>query len=408
MQKPIPVVARQRAQHGFTDLSLSLPAPALHALTPVADRFSIESGFFIFTLMPSLRCSLNCPHCYLSLEQRRNSPIMSLDDLERVARNVDAYYQGSRLATQGATLSFYWYGGEPTDMGRPYFDAAAAMLEKVFDPGRGYQTRHTVLTSLVAMDESWFDFFHQHGQHSFQSSYDGGMRGGGYVRKWEKKVRAARAAGLNLSTITVVNRAVLRDGAATTLDYLAELGVVETSWLPFMWNEANNGDPYDTFAPSMAEYSAFMIALTERYLERRRLGLFTPEIGQMRFILAQGERQALANIAGQTLFLLPNGDFVLPDYKNGHQEYMRTFGNGLHQPFADVLASPERRSYLRKQGLRNHNAECLDCPHGGRCVMEFWKTNRAQDDCFGARGYVEWLLDTVASQNLQFDTPVLY
>ena len=66
--------------------------------TSQEDGVSIESGYFIFTLMPSLRCSLNCPHCYLSLEQRRNSPIMTIEDLTTAALKVDAYYEKQKIA----------------------------------------------------------------------------------------------------------------------------------------------------------------------------------------------------------------------------------------------------------------------------------------------------------------------
>ena len=70
--------------------------------------FSIENGYFIFTLMPSLRCSLNCPHCYLSKEQRRNSPIMKLEDLEIACQKVDDYYQKNNIKNK--LIVFYWYG----------------------------------------------------------------------------------------------------------------------------------------------------------------------------------------------------------------------------------------------------------------------------------------------------------
>ncbi|HCI46559.1 MAG TPA: transcriptional regulator, partial [Rhodospirillaceae bacterium] len=68
------------------------------------------------------------------------------------------------------------------------------------------------------------------------------------------------------------------------------------------------------------------------------------------------------------------------------------FGNILEQDFEQVLTSPERRRYLRRQVMRNNNSECQDCDHMDKCIMEFWKDNRAGDVCFGARDYVEWVL----------------
>jgi len=33
---------------------------------------TVESGYLVYTLMPSLKCSLDCPHCYLSKAERSN------------------------------------------------------------------------------------------------------------------------------------------------------------------------------------------------------------------------------------------------------------------------------------------------------------------------------------------------
>jgi sulfatase maturation enzyme AslB (radical SAM superfamily) len=354
------------------------------------EAFAIESGYFVLTLMPSLRCKLNCPHCYLSLDERRNSPTMTLDDLATACKKIDQYYEGRGL--QNKTIVCYWYGGEPTDMGMDYFLSAIELINRIFSKEKGYAVKHTVLSSLVVVDPVWFDFFKTHCDNQVQSSFDGLMRGKGYLKKWEQKIRLAKQKGLRVSTISVVNRALIDDTPEQVLDYLAGLGVEETSWLPFMWNEENNGDPYRKYAPSMKEWSDFMKRLTAHAWDRKAKGLFTPEIGQEWFILSQGERGDLANLPAQTLFLMPNGDFVLPDYKNGFQEFMQPFGNILSQTFQEVLQSPARKAYLRKQVSRDQNPECASCEHADKCVMEFWKKNRPGDDCFGGKEYVDWLL----------------
>lgn len=361
------------------------------------DSFSIESGYLVLTLMPSLRCKLNCPHCYLSLDDRRNSPIMALSDIKKTCEKINEFYETRNIKSK--TIVCYWYGGEPTDMGKEYFIAAFDIINNVFSKNRGYIVKHTVLSSLVAVDNSWFDIFKEYCDGQVQSSFDGLMRGRGYLKKWEKKVRLAKDAGLKISTISVVNRSLIEQTPERVFDYLSDLEVEETSWLPFMWNEENDGDPYRKFAPNMNEWSEFMIRLTTHAWERKRLGMFTPEIGQEWFILSQGERGDLANLPVQTLFLMPNGDMSLPDYKNGYQEFIRPFGNILTQSFKDVLTSTARKDYLRKQLLRNKNEDCLSCEYSNRCVMEFWKKNREKDDCFGGKKYVQWLLNNTSNED---------
>lgn len=356
------------------------------------DKFqsSIEDGYFIFTLMPSLRCSLNCPHCYLSKEERRSSAIMSIEDLETVCNSVREYFEQRKL--DRAVIRCYWYGGEPTEMGIDYFSAAAKMMGRVFSNPR-FRIDHTILTSLLNVSEDWYDIFSEHCSGEIQTSFDWTMRGSGYVKKWERAVRSARNRGLRVSTISVVNKDLIALGPGKALDYLTDLGVSETSWLPFMWNQQNDSGSYAKFAPSMSEYSDFMIALSRRWVELVEANMAPPEIGQLRFVIAQkANNSGFSNIAAQTLFLMPDGSFCLPDYKNGYQEYMRTFGNALEVGFKGVLESTERRDYIRKQVLRNKNEECLACEHSDKCLMEFWKENREGDDCFGAKRFVEWVV----------------
>lgn len=369
--------------------------------------FSIENGYFIFTLMPSLRCSLNCPHCYLSLDQRRKSPIMDLKDLKIAAEKVDSYYQERDIKEK--VIVFYWYGGEPTEMGIDYLTTATEMLNEIFAKEKGYIIKHTILTSLLTIDTKiWFPFFKKYCDNHFQSSFDGLMRGKNYVKKWEEKIKEAKDFGLEVGTISVVNTEILKSGPNEILDYLSSLGVSETSFLPFMWNEQNNGDKYNKFAPTMNAWSDFMIKISSYYYDKKNKGMFVPEIGQLNFILSQKEKPQFANFAGQTLFLLPNGDFVLPDYKNGYQEYMRVFGNILKEDFNQVLKSSERKSYMRKQVLRNNNESCNGCEHSDKCVMEFWKDNKDNDDCFGGKKYVEWLLDYVETNKIKINENIMY
>lgn len=394
------------------------PNPALHAF-PERESWSrvisginhnemnsIEQGYFVFTMMPSLRCSLNCPHCYLTLDQRRNSEIMSLESMELAFSRVSDYFN-KHLADKPKIIVFYWYGGEPTEMGLPYFLSATKLIDRYFPESQGYYIRHDILTSLIAIEDHWFDFFHTYGRGQFQTSFDGLMRGKGYVKRWDKRVREALARDLRVSTISVVNHELFQDGPEAVLDYLTELGIQEASFLPFMLNEQNRGDKYEKYAPPMREYSQFMIRLTQHWIELKRKGLEPPMIGQTAFILSRMSLPPEANVAGQTLFLLPNGDFVLPDYKDGWLEFMQPFGNILKQRFEEVLSSPARRRYLRRQYQGNLNAECLSCSHKRHCIMEFWKENRPGDDCFGAKDYVEWVVSSPDLKELLDESQVM-
>jgi sulfatase maturation enzyme AslB (radical SAM superfamily) len=322
---------------------------------------------------------------------------MTVDDLIKACVKVDEYYQG-RPDLKTKTIAFYWYGGEPTQMGQAYFLEAFSRIQEIFSEEKGYYIRHDILTSLLNIEDSWFDIFKTWGRGHFQTSFDGLMRGKGYMKKWDKRVRQAVSEGLAVSTISVVNHELVSDGPKGVLDYLIDLGVVESSFLPFMLNEQNAPESYEKFAPPMTAYSDFMIELTEYWYELKAKGVAVPYIGQMTYIIDRQGRPSKANIAGQTMFLLPDGDFVLPDYRDGFLEFMKPFGNIFESTFKEVINSRSRRDYIRRQYTRNYNSECVNCDHQNHCIMEFWKENRKGDDCFGAKKYVEWLIKEEAIQ----------
>lgn len=360
-------------------------------------QVSIESGYLILTMMPSLYCAEKCPHCYLSKAQRNDKTVMSLENIEMVCRKVVDYYNATQIIDKHVVL--YWYGGEPTSMGMEYFTSAINIINRTLHPSLGFSVKHVVLTSLVNIDTEWFSFFDKYCDGYFQTSYDGRMRGKKYLTQWEKRVKEAKAYGLKVGTLSVVNEEILKVGAESTIAYLSDLGISEAGFLPFMLNEQNKGKKYDRFAPTMTNWSRFMIDLTKMARLMAIEGRKVPTIGQEIFYFTQKFRDsALSNCAAQTLFLMPNGDLALPDYKNGHEEYMRPFGNIIEQSFEDVLFGRERIDYLTKQLTRNYNQECLECPHSNYCVMEFWKENRVGDDCFGGRNFMSWLNDNEESR----------
>ncbi|RMG24709.1 MAG: radical SAM protein [Methanobacteriota archaeon] len=357
---------------------------------------SIENGYFIFTLMPSLHCKLDCPHCYLTREQRRDPYIMPLNKLETVCRKIRDYYDGMIREGKQVDIIGYWYGGEPTDMGLDYFVQSFNMMDRVF--GQEINLDQTILSSLVSIKDGeldkWISLARERCGNKIQTSFDWTMRGKGYVRNWERKVRAFVDAGIDVSIIAVVNRDIIDFGAESVIDYLTDLRIRETSWLPFMLNDRNaKTGMFDRFSPTMNEYSDFMIRLTRYALDKES----APTIGQFCFVAGQRHQEnKLSNISGQTLFLLPDGTFCMPDYHDGTwQEYLRNFGNILdkNESFETILSSPERRKWLRKQALRNMNAECQDCDLHDCCIMEFWKDNRDEDECFGASKFVRWSLE---------------
>ena len=103
---------------------------------------TIENGYFVFTIMPTLQCPYNCKHCYLSLEQRRDTTTMTIDQMREVCRKVDAYWD--QVQPPSRVVLVYNYGGEPTSTGPEYFKAYVAMMAEVFPVSKGYEVKHVL------------------------------------------------------------------------------------------------------------------------------------------------------------------------------------------------------------------------------------------------------------------------
>lgn len=62
-------------------------------------QVSIESGYLILTMMPSLYCEEKCPHCYLSKEQRADKTVMSVEKIQIICNKIDRYYSEKKYFT---------------------------------------------------------------------------------------------------------------------------------------------------------------------------------------------------------------------------------------------------------------------------------------------------------------------
>ncbi len=183
---------------------------------------SIEQGHFVLTMMPSLYCELDCPHCYLSTSERRDPTRLMNASIRKALENVDAFYDSRGITRK--TIHAYQYGGEPTSMGVTAFQSMLDTIDDTLPKEKGYDVRHTILTSLIDVDlDAWLPVFRDRCGGFLQTSFDGRMRGGSFVRKWDAQMKKARELGLTLSTISVVNTRILQDGPQRTLDYLCDL-----------------------------------------------------------------------------------------------------------------------------------------------------------------------------------------
>ena len=161
----------------------------------------IEQGRLILTMMPSLYCKLDCPHCYLTKQQRHSKDCLSLEQIKTTVEKIKRYYQQKEI--HKATIDIYWYGGEPTTMGVELFSSMCTIINSTF---KNHNVKHTLLSALVGVNlNQWTAVIKQYCNSKIQTSYDGLMRGKRYDKAWQKKIEnclnQAKAQGTISKTV---------------------------------------------------------------------------------------------------------------------------------------------------------------------------------------------------------------
>src|SRR6516164_2774724 len=86
-------------------------------------------------------CNLDCTYCFFLSKEKLypDSHFRMTDDV------LDAYIRQVIQAQRGGHMAIAWQGGEPTLMGRAFFEKALALVKKHLRPGMSVE--HTIQTN---------------------------------------------------------------------------------------------------------------------------------------------------------------------------------------------------------------------------------------------------------------------
>lgn len=372
---------------------------------------NIENGHFILTMFPSLKCELNCPHCYLTKEQRSGKTYLSKELFTEMVIKVKDYYEAKEI--KNATIVFYWYGGEPTALPLDYYKELISIAKSILPVT--YEIKNHFLTNLFTLDTNWLDFLTNECENYFQTSYDYEMRGKNYLNRWLKNVKKTAKMGFDIGAINVFNSTMI-GREKEIYQQLKDIKVVEIGFLPFMKNYANlanDAKEYKQWYANMEQLSEFLINFLKLHIEDLKENPDTFRIGNVAHILRGTRSDSFYNnIAGQTLFFLETGDFALPDYVNNYLdreeiefqdvEYLNKFEKIQGHTFNEVLTSKRREDYLNRQITLNNNEKCNSCEYKGLCSMEFWKSDNLDNsgECPGNYKFIDYILNELSPEDL--------
>jgi uncharacterized protein len=187
-------------------------------------------------------CNLACGYCFYRDKGAPSSSTpprrMSEEILEEIIRQV--------LEQKIPEISFGWQGGEPTLLGRPFFERAVRLQMK---HGRGQSVGNGLQTNGLLLDRSWAAFLRAYhflvglsldGPEHVHDGYR--VRAGGQPT-WAEVVDRAKMlldAGVDVNALSVVNERSVRF-PDEIYGFLKSLGLVHMQFIPCV--ETDPADP---------------------------------------------------------------------------------------------------------------------------------------------------------------------
>lgn len=159
---------------------------------------SNESTYHVMTKPRGAVCNLDCSYCYY-LDKTRLYP--GADEFRMSEETLEEYVR-QYLQQPAPVVTFTWQGGEPTLMGKEFFERAVE-LQQQYKP-EGTRVENTLQTNGTLLDEEWAAFFGEHDflvglsldgpkpLHDYYRADKGGegswnrvVRGLGYLKEYE-------------------------------------------------------------------------------------------------------------------------------------------------------------------------------------------------------------------------------
>lgn len=327
---------------------------------------------FSLILLSTLQCNADCEYCFENKTEDR----LTLERLGEMIRKVLDYMVEKSLRS----LTIYWQGGEAMLLPPSWYEQAHDLIRREADL-RGKKVFHSLQSNMLAYGSRWNQVIADMFGNSVGTSLDYpnlhrkllGQGPESYNEIWGRRVREARAAGIDVQVIAVPNQATLEIGAERFYRYFAdELGIIDFQVnTPFPGGDANIAKKELPVA-EVEKLSRFYLGLADVWLEHgRRQGVrFGPFDTLLRHF--NQESATLPCIWGDncanTLVSIDARGYVAqcdcwvtsyPDYHYGNIFESENFGEMLR-------TSPARRQF-NERPIQLIQRDCLHCDYLSLC-----------------------------------------
>jgi uncharacterized protein len=321
-------------------------------------------------MVPTTKCNLACRHCF----EVHTDRVMRPAELREVMRKICEY--GRQQGIRGIT--FYWQGGEVMTLGMEWFDKMEHIVSQQF-AGSQINIQHKLQTNLIPYSEKWKPLMERLFHNSIGSSLDypshyRGFKGDGFNDLWRKYLSRARADGIEVGVISVLNEATLKESPTDFLDYYSHRMGITNLQLNFPFEPGEGNGAEESFFLEPSDLGRFLIDLFDAWIDETkgwyrkiRINPFCELIDAFSLAPRPSRLNCIwsGNCADTFFSIGPDGSVGLCDcWVTSLPEF--TFGNLQTQSMAEIANSAIRKR-MQKRIEHVLGSDCADCPFLGIC-----------------------------------------
>jgi radical SAM protein with 4Fe4S-binding SPASM domain len=222
---------------------------------------------FSLILLPTNKCNVACEYCF----EDKTDDFMSHEQLSAVIDKLLDHMELKAIAK----MTIYWQGGEIMILPPAWFERAQELIQAAADK-RGKQIEHSLQSNMIGYNKRWNQIIAEMFGGSVGTSMDypnlyrkaKNKPPEHYTAIWERNVREAREAGIQVGVISIPNKETVRLGAERFYSYFVdELEItdfqVNTSFSGGELNEAKRESILE-----MEGLAAFFADLVKIWVER--------------------------------------------------------------------------------------------------------------------------------------------
>lgn len=345
----------------------------------------INGNHLSLVLLSTNQCNAACEYCFEDKTRDRLSQARLREIIGKVLDHMDAHGIGA--------LTINWQGGEAMLLSPSWYQDAFAWISETAEQ-RGKRVDHGLQTNMLAYTPEWDGIIAEMFGNSVSTSLDYpnlhrrvmGRDPRHYDALWAHKVQMARAAGIDVKVISVLNQATLEIGAERFYEHLVDaLGLTDFQInTPFPGGADNAAK--QNLSLDLAELSRFHCELADIWLERgndrdvrigpfdQLMNYFTGRDGCLPCIWGK-------NCADELIAIDARGNVAQCDcWVTSYPEYV--FGNVLESGcLSTLLRDSKARRQFSERPVRLMQRDCIDCDylalcHGG-CPVRTYSMSRS-------------------------------